>query len=118
MKQVIDESRRQLLKRVSLGAALIPFAGLPLRAAIAADLPLVTADDPTAKALQYVSDASKASGAKPGQQVRQLLELPGCRWVRPGWLPIVPRQSGNVRRLVCLLDRQGQIDPRLTVGGS
>jgi hypothetical protein len=66
MKQVIDESRRRLLKRVILGVALIPIAGLPLRAAIAADLPLVTADDATAKSLKYVNDASKAPDAKPG----------------------------------------------------
>jgi len=66
MKQVFDESRRRLLQRVSLGVALMPLAGIPLRVAIAADLPLVAADDPTAKALKYVPDASKASDAKPG----------------------------------------------------
>jgi hypothetical protein len=68
MKHVTDESRRRLLKRVTLGVALIPIAGLPLRGAVAADLPLVTADDPTAKALKYVSDASKAPDAKPGSK--------------------------------------------------
>jgi hypothetical protein len=68
MKQVIDESRRRLLKRVTLGLALIPIAGLPLRSAVAADLPLVTADDPTAKALKYVDDVSKAPDAKPGSK--------------------------------------------------
>jgi hypothetical protein len=66
MKQVIDESRRRLLKRVTFGVALMPIAGLPFRTAIGADLPLLTADDPTAKALKYVSDASKAPDAKPG----------------------------------------------------
>ena len=58
MKPVTDESRRRLLKSVTVGVALIPIAGLPLPAHSAADLPLVTTDDPTAKALQYVSDAS------------------------------------------------------------
>jgi hypothetical protein len=43
----------------------MPIAAMPLRAA-AADMPLVTADDPTAKALKYVVDASKAANAKPG----------------------------------------------------
>jgi len=66
MQLVIDESRRRLLKRITLGLAVIPVAGLPLRSAIAADTPLVTADDPTAKALKYTSDASKAPDAKPG----------------------------------------------------
>jgi High potential iron-sulfur protein len=68
VKQVIDESRRRLLMRVMLGAALIPVAALRLRSATAADLPLVTADDATAKALKYVSDASKAADAKPGSK--------------------------------------------------
>lgn len=68
MKHVIDESRRQLLKKLALGAALIPVAAVQSRIAIAADLPLVTADDATAKALKYVSDASTATGAKPGSK--------------------------------------------------
>ena len=65
MKQVFDESRRQLLKKVALGTVLIPIAA---RTASAADLPLVTDDDPTAKALKYTPDVSKASGAKPGSK--------------------------------------------------
>jgi hypothetical protein len=68
MKQVIDASRRRLLKRISLGVGLIPIATIPLRVAIAADLPLVTADDATAKALKYVGDASQAPDAKPGSK--------------------------------------------------
>lgn len=65
MKQVFDESRRQLLKKVALGTVLIPIA---VRTASAADLPLVSTDDPTAKALKYVEDASKATAAKPGSK--------------------------------------------------
>ena len=68
MKHVIDESRRRLLKRVTLGVALMPIAAIPLRVAIATDFPLVSADDPTATALKYVTDASKAPDAKPGSK--------------------------------------------------
>ena len=68
MKLKFDESRRHLLKRMSLAMALAPIAGTALRAAWAADLPLVTQDDPTAKALKYVPDVSRASGAKPGSK--------------------------------------------------
>ncbi len=68
MRQHIDESRRQLLKRVALGIAWVPVAGVPLGVAVAADLPLVTSDDATAKALKYVPDASTASDAKPGSK--------------------------------------------------
>jgi hypothetical protein len=67
MKPPIDESRRRLLKSVTLGMALIPVAAAPLQV-LAADLPLVTEDDPTAKALKYVADASKATGAKAGSK--------------------------------------------------
>ena len=39
-----------------------------MRVALAADLPLVTADDATARALKYVSDVSEAPDAKPGSR--------------------------------------------------
>ena len=65
MKQRIDESRRRLLRNVALGMALIPIAGA-YREAFAADAPLLTEDDPTAKALKYTGDASKSADAKPG----------------------------------------------------
>jgi hypothetical protein len=65
MKQVFDVSRRQLLKKIALGTVLIPIA---VRTASAADLPLVSTDDPTAKALKYTADASTATGAKPGSK--------------------------------------------------
>lgn len=67
MKEVVDESRRALLRNVTLGIALMPLAGA-LAAANAADAPLVAADDATGKALKYVEDASKAAGAKPGSK--------------------------------------------------
>jgi hypothetical protein len=58
------ESRRRFLK-VAAGttAAALIVGGLP-RFARAADLPAVTPDDPTAKALGYVEDASKTTDAK------------------------------------------------------
>ncbi len=68
MKQVTDESRRQLLKKLTLGIVLVSIAGAPLRAALAGDMPLVGADDPTAKALKYVPDATKAPDAKSGSK--------------------------------------------------
>ena len=68
MKPEFDASRRRLLKKVSLGVALTPVAAGVLRSALAADLPLVSTDDPTAKALKYTNDASKAPEAKPGSK--------------------------------------------------
>lgn len=68
MSQVIDQSRRRLLRNFALGVALIPIARAPLELAAAADAPLVTPDDPTAKALKYTSDASTSKEAKPGSK--------------------------------------------------
>ena len=58
------ESRRRFLK-VAAGttAAAVVLGGLP-RFARAADLPPVTDADPTAKALDYVEDASTSKNAK------------------------------------------------------
>jgi hypothetical protein len=68
MKQVVDESRRRLLQDFALGLALIPIAATPLRAANTADSPVVAADDPVAKAVKYVGDASQAPNAKSGSR--------------------------------------------------
>jgi hypothetical protein len=68
MKKTFDESRRRLLQKLALGTALVPVAAASLRTAVAADLPLVAADDPTAKALSYTTDATKAKAAKPGSK--------------------------------------------------
>jgi hypothetical protein len=53
---------------MALGAALIPLLDASMLNVLAADAPLVTADDPTAKALKYVDNAAKAVGAKPGSK--------------------------------------------------
>lgn len=52
-------NRRQLLTYVALGSAALPLWGLA--PAEAADLPHLTVDDPTAKAMGYVEDAAKAA---------------------------------------------------------
>jgi len=39
VKQVIDESRRQFLQRVTPGVVLMPMATITWRVALAADLP-------------------------------------------------------------------------------
>lgn len=62
------ESRRRFLK-VAAGTAVVAavVGGMP-RLARAADLPPVSENDPTAKALGYVEDANKTTNAahKPG----------------------------------------------------
>ena len=65
MNELKHRSRRELLKAMS-ALGLLPLAIQRTHAAEAA--PLVSADDPTAKALKYVGDASKAPDAKPGSK--------------------------------------------------
>ena len=93
MKQLTDESRRRLLKKAALGMALFPIAGLPFSAAIAADLPLVTADDPTAKALKYVGDASKAPDAKPGSKCENCSNYQGTAGSAQGGCLLFPGKA-------------------------
>jgi hypothetical protein len=95
MKQPTDESRRRLLKKATLGMALFPIAGLPFSTAIAADLPLVTADDPVAKALKYVSDASKAPDAKPGSKCANCSNYQGTAGSAQGGCLLFPGKGVN-----------------------
>jgi len=98
-KNVVDESRRRLLKSALLSAAVLPIVRAPVEKAQAADLPLVTADDPVAKALKYTTDASKSADAKPGSKCANCklyqgaansaqgpcLLFPGKAVMAPGW---------------------------------
>jgi high potential iron-sulfur protein len=93
MKDVVDARRRRLLKNVALGVALMPIAGAPLTAANAADAPLVAADDPTAKALKYVSDASKSADAKPGSKCANCTLYQGTAGSAQGGCLLFPGKS-------------------------
>jgi High potential iron-sulfur protein len=93
MKQVTDQSRRRLLESVSLGLALIPLAWAPAQRAVAADAPLVTADDPTAKALSYTSDASAAPDAKPGSSCANCRFYQGAAGSSRGGCLLFPGKS-------------------------
>src|SRR5262245_24474661 len=61
-------SRRHLLRLTAMAAAGMPLASLLSRTAAAADAPLVSESDPTAKAVGYVEDVTKAKAAKPGSK--------------------------------------------------
>lgn len=93
MKDVVDGGRRRLLRNIALGMALVPIAAASLRAANAADAPLVGADDPTAKALKYVSDASKAPDAKPGSTCANCKLYQGAAGSAQGGCLLFPGKS-------------------------
>lgn len=68
MNDAMKQSRRALLKKLAIGVSVLPLLDLSVSEAFAAGDPLVSLDDPTAKALKYTEDASKATDAKPGSK--------------------------------------------------
>lgn len=92
MTHIIDESRREFLKGVALAVVLLPVATGSTQVA-AADAPLVTADDATAKALKYVSDASKAPDAKPGSKCANCSLYQGAQDSAQGGCLLFPGKS-------------------------
>lgn len=59
-----NTSRRRFIKIAVLGAAAAPVVGGLAMQPAAANLPLLSVDDPTAKALGYIEDTTKVDAAK------------------------------------------------------
>ena len=60
-----NRNRRRVLKAAAAGVVAIPLAALQTRGtAIASELPHLSEDDATAKALSYVHDAARAPTGK------------------------------------------------------
>jgi len=59
-----DSSRRQFLNRLAVASASLPIVVLlgGIRTVRAEDAPQISLDDPMAKALKYVNDATAADG--------------------------------------------------------
>ena len=61
----IDQERRRVLTLAAASVVLVPLASLITRGtAVAGELPHLSEDDPTAKALSYVHDAANAPAGK------------------------------------------------------
>ena len=58
-----NQSRRKFVRKLMLGATLAPLAMARLSASRAADQPLLSPDDPAARKVRYVEDASKEKSA-------------------------------------------------------
>jgi hypothetical protein len=61
-----DVSRRQFVCKLLLGATLAPLAMVRVNTTRAADLPLLSPDDPAAKKVKYIEDASSQKSATKG----------------------------------------------------
>lgn len=66
MNELRNPARRALLKQAALGLSLAPLALADAPQALGAQLPLLSEQDPAAKAVHYVEDASRAKGAASG----------------------------------------------------
>jgi hypothetical protein len=86
-------SRRSLLRGVAAGATVTGFTALHSRAARAADSPLISENDPAAKAVKYVDDASRAKGAKPGSTCANCGLYQGKDGAKSGPCQIFPGKS-------------------------
>ena len=70
-------SRRVIVKNGLIASALLPVLGLASRMGVAAALPALDPADPTAKALGFATDASKAPNAKPNQKCGTCAQFQG-----------------------------------------
>jgi hypothetical protein len=83
-------SRRFLLKSVAVGATLL--SARP-RSSAAADAPLISENDPAAKAVKYVDDAKKAKAAAPGNTCANCGLYQGKEGAKLGPCQIFPGKS-------------------------
>jgi hypothetical protein len=97
-----NNSRRRFIKIAVLGAASAPLLGGLAMAPAAANLPPLSEDDPTAKALGYHEDSTKVDAAKyPNHKAEQVCI--NCNLHQPaqadGRLPcsIFPGKSVNAQ---------------------
>jgi len=86
-------SRRHLLRSVAVGATLVGVAALRPRPACAADAPLISENDPAAKAVKYVDDAAKAKEAKPGSTCANCGLYQGKEGAKSGACQIFPGKT-------------------------
>ncbi len=66
MHDMLNTSRRTLLKKLAVGLSLLPLLDLIATPVLAAEAPLLAVDDAAAKAVHYVEDASQAGAASAG----------------------------------------------------
>ncbi len=86
-------SRRDLFRELATGAMLAGVATLQPKRARAADGPPISENDPAAKAVKYVEDATKAQGAAPGSTCANCALYQGKEGARTGACQLFPGKS-------------------------
>ena len=80
-------ARRRLLQRLALG---VPLAALGIKPSARAAAPLLEAAAPEARAVKYVEDATRASGAAPGSTCANCGLYQGAEGSKQGPCQIFP----------------------------
>lgn len=71
-------TRRTLLQKMAVGAALLPLLDRAIGRALAAELPLLAVDSAEARAVKYVENASQAGTAAPGNNCENCMLYQGA----------------------------------------
>ncbi len=93
MGSVDKWSRRLLLRRLAVAASLAGLATSRSELARAADAPPIAENDPAAKAVKYVVDATKAKGAAPGSTCANCALYQGKYGTKDGPCQIFPGKT-------------------------
>ena len=87
MADLSSLARRRLLQRLVLG---VPLAALGMNPSARAAAPLLEAAAPEARAVKYVEDATRASGAAPGSTCANCALYQGAEGSKQGPCQIFP----------------------------
>ena len=83
-------ARRRLLQSLALSVPLAALGMKPRARAAAAAAPLLAASSPEARAVKYVEDAARASGASPGSTCANCALYQGAAGSKQGPCQIFP----------------------------
>jgi hypothetical protein len=87
MTQSMNAGRRRVLRELAAGLSL---AGIAARSAHGAELPLLSEQDPAAKAVAYVADASRANSATSGAMCSNCSVYGGAEGAAQGTCTLFP----------------------------
>ncbi len=90
MTESMNPGRRRVLCELAIGLSLAPLAGIAARSAHGAELPLLSEQDPAAKAVAYVADASRAKSATSGAMCSNCSVYGGAEGAAQGTCTLFP----------------------------
>jgi hypothetical protein len=86
----MNAQRRQVLRKLAIGLSLAPLVAIDTPGARAADMPLLSEQDPAARTEHYVEDASRAKEATAGAMCSNCSVYGGADGAAQGTCSIFP----------------------------